>query len=76
MLRKTLLFVCAFMLCCGALLLATDSCETKAKTSTGAASESKVTYSFNKKTGVLTIYGKGDMPASKVNNHEENSIVT
>lgn len=63
MFRKTVLFICTFMLCFGVLWLSWGNYETKAKASTGTVSESKVTYSFNKMTGVLTITGKGDMPA-------------
>ena len=63
MFRKTVLFICTFMLCFGVLWLSCGDYETKAKASTGTISESKVTYSFNKMTGVLTITGKGDMPA-------------
>ena len=63
MFRKTVLFICTFMLCFGVLWLSWGNYETKAKASTGTVSESKVTYSFDKKTGILTISGKGDMPA-------------
>ena len=63
MFRKTVLFICTFMLCFGVIWLSWGNYETKAKASTGTVSESKVTYSFDKKTGILTISGKGDMPA-------------
>ena len=63
MFRKTVLFICTFMLCFGVLWLSWGNYETKTKASTGTVSESKVTYSFDKKTGILTISGKGDMPA-------------
>lgn len=63
MFRKTVLFICTFMLCFGVIWLSWGNYEAKAKASTGTISESKVTYSFDKKTGILTISGKGDMPA-------------
>lgn len=65
MFRKKLLLACAFMVCLSLCVLLSKGYTVKAEASVTktSASGSKVTSSFNKKTGILTISGKGDMPA-------------
>ena len=65
MFRKKLLLTCAFMVCLSLCVLLGKGYTVKAEASVTktSASGSKVTSSFNKKTGILTISGKGDMPA-------------
>ena len=64
MFRKKLLFMCAFMVCLSLCVLLGKEYAVKAEASVTktSASGSKITSSFNKITGILTISGKGDMP--------------
>ena len=66
MLRKITIFLCIFILClaaCG-LLGGTQTISAGTKSDENVTGQSGVTYSFNSKSGVLTISGTGDMPAN------------
>ena len=65
MLKRSVLFLCVFILFLGIEGISAEKSvkETKAAAVYEPASTSQVKYTFSEKTGVLTISGKGDMPA-------------